>query len=343
MKILFYSSVSDISQFQTHGFYAEDIEILNSLNFEIVASNSLLDFVFLEYDISFLYFYKKSLIPALISKIRGKKIYFTGGIDELSNNLEINFINKFIFKFLFVINYFLSTACNIVSKEDLFNVRKLLNTNRLINLDKLVYFPHSIDLLNYRISQDILKENIIVSICWMNTISNVKRKGVDKTLYLFIQIKKIYPEYKLYLVGSLGEGSDYLKKIIYDNSIVDSVIFTGIIEEKNKIALLSKSKFYFQLSNYEGFGIAVIEAMALNNFIFHTGVGGLKDTISDKGYLIKDFINFLDAMDYFKYLNRNYEDNRLKLELNNKYVFDNFSREIRSNYFKNLIFEHENN
>jgi glycosyltransferase involved in cell wall biosynthesis len=339
MKILFYSSVSDISQFKTHGFYVEDIEILKSLNIELVATNSILDFVLLDYDISILYFYKKSLIPALISKIRRKKIYFTGGIDDLSNNIEINRINKLIFKLLFVVNYLLSNACNIVSKEDMNNVSNLLKSYKFINLNKLEYFPHSIDLFNYKISESILKENIIISICWMKTLSNVKRKGLDKTIELFIQINKVHPEYKLYLVGSLGEGSDYLKEIIHNNSIEESVIFTGFIDEKNKIELLSKSKFYFQLSNYEGFGIAVIEAMALNNFIFHTGVGGLNDTIGDRGYLVKDFCNFQDALDHFNYLNLNYDANRTELELNYKFVIDNYSREIRANYFNNLILE----
>ena len=85
-RILFYSSVSSTSLFYITGFYVMDIKALKLSGFEVEITNKFSSFLrFWNYDISLLYFYKKSLIPALISKLLRKKIFFTGGIDELSD------------------------------------------------------------------------------------------------------------------------------------------------------------------------------------------------------------------------------------------------------------------
>jgi hypothetical protein len=92
-----------------------------------------------------------------------------------------------------------------------------------------------------------------------------------------------------------------------------------------------------QLSAYEGFGVAVIEAIMLKNFIFHTGNGGLRDTIADGGYLIKDFNEYYDAVMFFDELENGQSNVAKQLEENKQFVIDNFSRSSRAKYFKNII------
>ena len=75
MKIIFFSSVANKDVFLTHGFYKEDITIIKNLGYEIIITNNYKDFIFKNYDVAFLYFYKLSVVPALICKLRNKKIY----------------------------------------------------------------------------------------------------------------------------------------------------------------------------------------------------------------------------------------------------------------------------
>jgi len=326
--------------FKLTGFYVEDIKVLEEAGYSVICTNKYVSYLkFWKYDIAFLYFYKKSLIPAILSRLLLKKVIFTGGIDELSDKIEINRKQLYIFRLLFKINYFLSHCCNIVSKEDFINVVKLLDKFPKMSSSKLSYWPHSINVVDYNFANSFEKENIITTICWMSTISNVKRKGVDRLIYLFKKIKATHKDYSLYLIGSLGEGSDYIKGIISKEGLEGSVIFTGPLDENIKLNLLSRSKYYMQLSTYEGFGLAVIEAMMLKNYIFHTGNGGLKDTIADCGYLIKDFNEYSDSLIFFDELeNEQYKDSR-QLEKNKQFVIDNFSRSSRAKYFNNIILD----
>lgn len=82
--ILFYSSVKSKRMFSIQNFYRTDIKILKSLGYNVKLSKTVLDYLlFWKYDIAFIYFFRYGLFPALLSKLFGKKVYFTGGIDFL--------------------------------------------------------------------------------------------------------------------------------------------------------------------------------------------------------------------------------------------------------------------
>ena len=145
-RVLFYSSVNDINLFKITGFYVEDVASLKEAGFSVICTNKFISFLkFWNYDIAFLYFYKKSLLPGLIAKLFLKKIIYTGGIDELNEIDKNKSINKILYIFLFRINYLLSTKCNIVSKNDLINVKFSLNLLYPTSPKKLSYHPHSIN------------------------------------------------------------------------------------------------------------------------------------------------------------------------------------------------------
>ena len=339
MRILFYSSVSDKNLFNITGFYVHDIKALEKENHQVITTNTYLTFLkFWEYDVAFLYFYKKSIIPGLISFFFKKLIIYTGGIDELSNEIQISRLNYFIYKYLFILNYTISDYCNIVSQNDLVNTKKILNEIGFNSTKKLIYFPHCID-VDYFLQNvnDINKENIITTICWMGSVANVKRKGVDKSLMLFEKILKIYPDFKFYIIGTQGEGKLYLDTLITKYNLVNNVIYTGPINDLEKIKLLNRSKFYFQISEYEGFGVAVIEAMLCDNFIIHSGKGGLIDTIGNNGLVIDNNHNFDNTIDKFTKIYKDILNDNSLLEKNKKHIATNFNINSRSLNFNQLI------
>ena len=337
-KVLFYSSVKDKRWFISSGFYINDINALTLIGYNVQVTNKIFPFfLFWRYDISFLYFYKKSLIPALISKVYNKIIIFTGGIDDL-NITSASDKDKFLRqKIFFKICYFLSNKCNIVSKSDLKNTLELLVQKPTLNAKKLSFFPHCIDTQNINPILLNTKKNILVSICWMGSVDNVKRKGLDRCIYfLKALINKDY-NYKLIIIGSLGEGTIFLKNIITDLKVEDFVIFTGELSENLKIDYLVKAKYYLQFSTYEGFGLAVIEAMLYGCYIIHSNVGGLKDTIGENGLIINDFDNYFNLVLMFTSVDTNYSKFEQKIIENRNLILEKYSILSRSIYFKNNI------
>jgi len=325
-KILFYSSVSDVSFFYTQKFYKIDIDLLQELGFEVITTNKKRDFLkFWKYDITFCYFYKWAFIPAIISRCFLKKVYFTGGIDDLSKEKNTKKYKRQ--RLLFKICYFFSTKCFIVSTEDNKNVRSILK-----NANKLILSYHSIDIASFEKKIVNKRKKDFFTIAWMKNKDNVVRKGLDQALLLFAELSKLneYKDSFFYIAGTEGDGSEYLKQLIKGNNI-RNVIFLGNISEEEKIYYLNTVSYYFQLSVYEGFGLAALEALAAGCIVIHSGRGGLKDCIGDNGIIVDIEASVFEQI---KELERKIKDfNEEKLADGIKRIHALFSNERRKNDF----------
>jgi len=335
--INFYSSVPDKSLFSKSGFYVLDIAILESLGYEVNTSNRITDFLkFWKYDITFIYFYRWGLFPAILSRLFRKPVFFTGGIDNLDKDFvgEDSKTYKIQKHFLKACNIF-SNNNIIVSQSDWENVSGVIN-----NIEKKsVLIPHAIMIDQFK--EDISiekKENIITTIVWMGK-GNVIRKGIDKSLYVLKELVDRGLDYKFYILGKEGEGTKYLQEIIDKLQLNNHVIFTGFISEEEKIDLLKKSKLYFQLSKFEGFGIAAIEALAAGNIIVHTAKGGLRDTIADFGIKVKvedSPEKIVDAI--VKQQENKFKKQNLSSAV--KHLENNFSFDMRKNKLNDILKNH---
>ncbi len=325
--VLFYSSLKDLELFNITGFYSTDIKILKDLGYHVKLSNSFLDFFKIkQYDISFIYFWTKGVLPAIISRLLRKKVIITGGIDSLDSNYNTSKLNYFIKKYLFKICTVFSNANIIVSESDLNNIYKTG-----FDFNNIFLLPHVINFELYKYD-DRPKKNIITSIVWMETSNiNVIRKGVDKLFYVYHFFKKLNPDFKLVIIGSIGSGTDYLLSIAREIGIESDIFFTGRIREEEKVNILKESKYHFQLSLYEGFGISALEALASGNIVFHSGKGGLLYTIGYNGVLIDDIFDYERIANVLYEYNLNYDSNKFILKKNINYVENNFSYNIRLN------------
>lgn len=276
-SILFYSSVKDKSLFQTQKFYQIDILLLERLDYNIILSNKVTDaFMFWKYDILFGYFFRWALFAAAIARLFAKKVYLTGGIDALDRNFagEKAYNEQ---KRLFLWCYKFVTKCIIVSPTDMQNVKEILNGNE----SKLAYSEHTIETSAFKEVDMSAKEKMFTTIGWQGVVSD--RKGMDKAIELFGMLQE-YPEfadYKMYILGRKGAYTPVLQKIIDDRNLTDTVIITGEVSEEEKIDYLKRSRYYFQLSKFEGFGIAALEALVAGNVVLHSGKGGLSNPIYD--------------------------------------------------------------
>lgn len=84
-------------------------------------------------------------------------------------------------------------------------------------------------------------------------------KGQWHLLRAFKEVLKEEPKAKLYILGE-GELNGYLHKIVEELNMQEAVVFCGFL--KNPFSLISKVKLFVFPSLGEGFGNALVEAMA---------------------------------------------------------------------------------
>jgi len=174
------------------------------------------------------------------------------------------------------------------------------------NFDKIVAVSRNDEKLFSRISKNVV---FIPNGVEMETYSKIKRKP-EKNMLLFIGrlspnkridllvelvylLKEDAPGVKLYVAGSEWRNEQKkLDALVWKKNLEGSVIFTGEVSEKEKISLLSRAEFFVSASEYEGFGISVIEAMAAGLPVIANDIDSFRNFIQngENGFLA-DFSN----------------------------------------------------
>jgi len=122
------------------------------------------------------------------------------------------------------------------------------------------------------------KEDMVLTVCKVKE-GNIARKGLET----FVESAVLLPDVKFVLIGPhMDDSINYLRKVSPSN-----VEFTGYVSEKELMGWYKRAKVYCQLSYQEGFGVAVIEAMACKCVpVVSSKAVALRETVDDCGFYV---------------------------------------------------------
>jgi len=139
-----------------------------------------------------------------------------------------------------------------------------------------------------------------------------KYKGVEQVIKVLPKLKE---DIVFVAIGKDAGDKRRLKEIAEKLGVEKKVLFTGFVNEKEKLELLELSKIFIFPSEWEAFGIVVLEAMAKGNAIISTKTEGGR-------YLIGKENGFL-----FSYGDVNELEGKLKNLILNKEKRERISRD----------------
>ena len=110
--------------------------------------------------------------------------------------------------------------------------------------------------------------------------------NIDVLIKSFASLYPKYPKLKLLIAG---EGSDEKKlmELATTLNVSDAITFTGRIPFSEISRYYNMIDVLVNISEYESFGVSVIEAMACEKPVIVTNVGGLKDIVLDDNLGLK--------------------------------------------------------
>ena len=107
-------------------------------------------------------------------------------------------------------------------------------------------------------------------------------KDYPTLLRAFADSLRDHPDALLWIAGA-GELKDLLANLVSKLGIESSILFLGARDDVP--ALLCAADIFVQSSRWEGFGLAVAEAMATERVVVSTSADGLAEVVGDEGYL----------------------------------------------------------
>lgn len=269
-KVAFYANDS-LQNIQYFEYYKQDIVALERAGCKVIVINRYRD-IPTDCKLIFIWWWSYALVPVLFAKITGKFSIITGTFNYSLNAPDLGYSYQSRPRWQRIL---IALALKLVDANIFVNIKEYTEVVADFRLKNNNYFlPHSVQDDYYNDDAKKTFPPFILNIAWRGR-KNLIRKGVPELIEGFKMFHDKNPSVKLVLAGLDGDGNLYLKELIERYDLKKSVIDVGAIDLKTKIKLLAEATIYIQPSYYEGFGLAIAEAMASSCAIISTNVGGI--------------------------------------------------------------------
>lgn len=127
-----------------------------------------------------------------------------------------------------------------------------------------------------------------------------KKKNIPALIEAFAILRDRYRDikYKLVLVGDAFYGYDEVHYLIEEYNLDDEVLLPGWVSEEDMPYIYSGAGAFVFPSNYEAFGISLLEAMACGLPIAASDIASIAEVLAGAGLLFdhKDIYSMAEAM-----------------------------------------------
>lgn len=213
-----------------------------------------------------------------------------------------------------------------------------------VSKKKMVRIMNGIDLKIFYPDPKILKiPKKIVTVA----SADVPLKGLDYLLKALKEVKKIYPEVSLSIIGERKKGG-HTERLIKKMNLEKHINFFSNLSQTELRKIYCEAELAVIPSLYEGFGFAAVEAMACGIPLISTSGGALPEVIKDTGIIIepkssKDIYNSILKFFSSPDLAKQYSDKALK-RVNSKFSWEVIAKKYEEQYFKEIeIYKNANN
>jgi len=138
-----------------------------------------------------------------------------------------------------------------------------------VGFNNIIHIPNTIKINDYLFATRTYSEPKLL---WVRSFSKIYNPQL--ALHLLNELKKVYPNASLCMVGPDADGSRKSIEELADD-IGLTIKFTGKLEKSEWIALSKDYNIFVNTTNFDNTPVSVIEAMALGMPIVSTNVGGM--------------------------------------------------------------------
>lgn len=339
-NVVYYVPV-DQKYFDKWEYYQVDLKMLKDAHRNVWVAKTLKEFIKIIFskkiDLVYFWWWHSSIMIVFISRLINIPTFGTGAVHMYDESGAPDFFKK---SYLFRLS---NKLCWKIASKVLFisNSQSRQITSHAIVSNHVVLKSSSIhdkNQLAKNLAQKVPGSKIkLLTVCWI-TKDQLIRKSVDKILKaLSMMPKDILDDLSLFIIGGSGDGIDYLKSIISELGLSNSVHIELDVSDKRKIDLYKNSDLYLQPSYYEGFGNSVLEAMTYGTPCVVSCKTAQPEVVKDSGYIINQ-ISSKDIFDaILDYSCKTYDQKIKMIDDVKKVVINHHSYDDRLDQYINLF------
>lgn len=116
----------------------------------------------------------------------------------------------------------------------------------------------------------------------------VPHKRMEDLLALHSELKRIAPRAELWIVGGFAAGNAAFKKLAARAKEIGGVTFLGRVSHAQLVAAYRSADVFVSMSEHEGFGVPLIEAMACDLPVLAYGAAAVPETMGGAGVVFDE-------------------------------------------------------
>lgn len=283
MHICFFCKVNDRSDFKRVGFYADDIRILEELGYKVSVATSFSE-IPSDVDAIYAWWWTWAFIPLMKKRFKGIPVVICGVFDYSTppRGQRMCYLDRPWWQQVILRLALRQADANIFISE--FEFRQITELFP-VNNPKLI--PCAVDTESYRPAEKEERGRFLFNVAWSGGY-NLERKCLREIISGFAYAAKRVPDLTLVMAGKQGEFHHLLVETAQKEGVADLVQFLGPISHEKKIHLMQTCMAYVQPTLFEGFGLAIAEAMACGAPVVTSPVGAVTEVVGQTGILVKN-------------------------------------------------------
>lgn len=270
-KVCFFVEGVDEEALQRIEFYAQDIQILKDAGFEIDFVSKLHDLR--PADLYFVWWWTWALAPILYAKLLRRPVIVTGVLD-------INYYQpRPWWHKAGIRRAFAMADANVFTSElefrELPRMFPVRNPSHVpLTIDDTLYSP------NGRRS-----DSLICTVGWLQQ-PNATRKCLVEVIQAAALVHEKRPNVRFVIAGAKGNFADDAAALVRSLRAESYIDLPGAISKEEKIRLMRECAVYLQPTRYEGFGLAILEAMSCGAPVITSPSGAVPEVVGDTALFV---------------------------------------------------------
>lgn len=262
-RVCFFARVKDKNLLSRIGFYAQDLAMLSDLGLDISIATRASEIR--RADLYFVWWWTYAFLPLLHPARIGKPVVITGTFDLWSYADRPRYQRAA-----------LQFALRSASLNAFNSLLECEAVPRAITTRHPVYVGTGIDTGTFQ-PNGPRDPYLIVTLASM-TGANAVRKSIPEILKAIPAIKAAHPNVRFVLAGECDAS---FRREIVDQGMASYVSLPGVIDHATKLALMQQCAVYLQPTRYEGFGVAIAEALSCAAPVVTSAVGQVPTVVGD--------------------------------------------------------------
>jgi glycosyltransferase involved in cell wall biosynthesis len=273
VRVAFFVRGISESDLERSEFYAMDLRILRSLGHDVYWASGATS-VSSKTDLIYCWWWTYAWLALLAALPRRIPVIATGVFDVH------RYPSRPLHERILIAEGFRRCSANVVvSRYELERIPRLVS-----GPISFYYSPLAVDTQVYRPAATGRDRErfLIANLAWKRA-TNMRRKLLPHLIEAMRFVVAAEPRARLVLAGPPEDGESELRRLTSSLGLDNVIEFRGAITRTEKVALFRQCDVYVQCSRYEGFGLAIAEAMACGAPVLVSPVGAVPEVVGNAG------------------------------------------------------------